>query len=118
MLRVYENGLCSNRCVCSGRKEGTSPLCLYQLPPLVGHSRRTEKAMATHCSTLAWQIPWTEEPGGLQSMGSLGLSSSSSRRKIFSFALCISVLFSCCKTNALLLEFLKHNPTHWDRRVL
>ena len=31
----------------------------------------TEKAMATHSSTLAWKIPWTEEPGGLQSMGSL-----------------------------------------------
>ena len=30
-----------------------------------------EKAMATHSSTLAWQIPWTEEPGRLQSMGSL-----------------------------------------------
>ena len=28
-----------------------------------------EKAMATHSSTLAWQIPWTEQPGGLQSMG-------------------------------------------------
>ena len=32
---------------------------------------RTEKALATHSSTLAWKIPWTEEPGGLQSMGSL-----------------------------------------------
>ena len=32
---------------------------------------RTEKAMATHSSTLAWRIPWTEEPGGPQSMGSL-----------------------------------------------
>ena len=31
----------------------------------------TEKAMAPHSSTLAGQIPWTEEPGGLQSMGSL-----------------------------------------------
>ena len=29
-----------------------------------------EKAMATHSSTLAWKIPWTEEPGGLQSVGS------------------------------------------------
>ena len=29
-----------------------------------------EKAMATHSSTLAWKIPWMEEPGGLQSMGS------------------------------------------------
>ena len=28
--------------------------------------------MATHSSTLAWKIPWTEEPGGLQSMGLLG----------------------------------------------
>ena len=32
-----------------------------------------EKAMAPHSSTLAWKIPWTEEPGGLQSMGSLGV---------------------------------------------
>ena len=32
---------------------------------------RSEKAMATHSSPLAWRIPWTEEPGGLQSMGSL-----------------------------------------------
>ena len=30
-----------------------------------------EKAMTTHSSTLAWKIPWTEEPGRLQSMGSL-----------------------------------------------
>ena len=32
---------------------------------------RTEKAMAPHSSTLAWKIPWTEEPGRLQSMESL-----------------------------------------------
>ena len=32
----------------------------------------SEKAMAPHSSTLAWQISWTEEPGGLQSMGSWG----------------------------------------------
>ena len=30
-----------------------------------------EKAMAPHSSTLAWRIPWTEEPGRLQYMGSL-----------------------------------------------
>ena len=29
-----------------------------------------EKEMATHSSTLAWRIPWTEEPGGLQPLGS------------------------------------------------
>ena len=32
---------------------------------------RAEKAMAPHSSTLAWKIPWAEEPGGLQSMGLL-----------------------------------------------
>ena len=36
-------------------------------------STSSEKAMATHCSTLAWKIPWMEEPGRLQSMGSLGV---------------------------------------------
>ena len=34
---------------------------------------KLKKAMATHSSTLAWKIPWTEGPGGLQSMGSLGV---------------------------------------------
>ena len=33
--------------------------------------KATEKAVAPHSSTLAWKIPWTEEPGRLQSMGSL-----------------------------------------------
>ena len=28
-----------------------------------------EEGMATHCSIYAWRIPWTEEPGGLQSLG-------------------------------------------------
>ena len=32
---------------------------------------QTEKAMASHSSTLAWKIPWMEEPGRLQSMGSI-----------------------------------------------
>ena len=35
--------------------------------------RKPEKAMAPHPSTLAWQIPWMEEPGRLQSMWSLGV---------------------------------------------
>ena len=37
------------------------------------HFHALEKAMAPHSSTLAWKIPWTEEPCGLQSMGSLGV---------------------------------------------
>ena len=32
-----------------------------------------EKEMATHSSVFAWKIPWTEEPGSLQSMGSQGV---------------------------------------------
>ena len=44
----------------------------YYMIPLMRLSRVIkEKAMATHSSTLAWKIPWMEEPGRLQSMGSL-----------------------------------------------
>ena len=35
----------------------------------LGREDPLEKGMATHSSTLAWRIPWTEEPGRLQSMG-------------------------------------------------
>jgi len=35
----------------------------------LGQEDLLEKEMATHSSILAWRIPWTEEPGGLQSMG-------------------------------------------------
>ena len=36
----------------------------------LGQEDPMEKEMATHSNILAWRIPWTEEPGGLQSMGS------------------------------------------------
>ena len=36
----------------------------------LGQEDPLEKGMATHSSILAWRIPWTEEPGGLRSMGS------------------------------------------------
>ena len=35
----------------------------------LGQEDPLEKGMATHPSNIAWRIPWTEEPGGLQSMG-------------------------------------------------
>ena len=41
-----------------------------------------EKAMAAHSSTLAWKIPWTEEPGGLQS---IGVAKSQTRLSDFAF---------------------------------
>jgi len=37
--------------------------------PSLGQEDPLEKEMATHSSILAWRIPWTEEPSGLQSMG-------------------------------------------------
>ena len=46
----------------------------------------SEKAMAPHSCTLAWKIPWTEETGGLQSMGSL----SRTRLRDFTFTLLLS----------------------------
>ena len=46
-----------------------------------------EKAMATHSSTLAWKIPWVEEPGRLQSMGSL--------RVRHDWVTSLSLFFSC-----------------------
>ena len=44
-------------------------ICIF----VYNYTNMSEKAMAPHSSTLAWKIPWTEEPGGLQSMGSLGV---------------------------------------------
>ena len=48
--------------------------CLPAVPETrvrsLGREDPLERAMATHSSTLAWRIPWREEPGGLQSVGS------------------------------------------------
>ena len=49
-----------------------------------GSGRSLEKNMATHCSMPAWRIPWTEEPGRLQSLGvtkSLGVTEHSGTRE-------------------------------------
>ena len=48
-----------------------------------------EKAMAPHSSTLAWKIPWTEEPGGLRSIGSLRV------RHDFTFTFTFHFSLSC-----------------------
>ena len=46
------------------------PLKLYLYFDYKAHTHeKLEKAMATHSSTLAWKIPWTKEPGRLQSLG-------------------------------------------------
>ena len=47
------------------------PAVLRTQVQALGREDALEKEMATHSSTLAWKIPWMEEPGRLQSMGSL-----------------------------------------------
>ena len=46
------------------------PAMLVTQVQSLGWEDPLEKEMATHCSTLGWKIPWMEEPGRLQSMGS------------------------------------------------
>ena len=48
------------------------PAMQETLVRFLGWEDPLEKEMATHSSTLVWKIPWTEEPGGLPSMGSHG----------------------------------------------
>ena len=65
----------------TGRKWGFLGGAVIKISPAVqkawirslGWEDPLEKEMATHSSILAWRIPWTEEPGGLQSMGSQGV---------------------------------------------
>ena len=55
-----------------GGSLGKESACQAEDSGLIFGSGKTplEKGMAAHSSTLAWRIPWTEEPGGLWSMGS------------------------------------------------
>ena len=49
--------------------ENNPPAMRETQVPSLGREDPLEKGMATHSSVLTWRIPWTEEPGGLQSMG-------------------------------------------------
>ena len=59
----------------------------------------SEKAMAPHSSTLAWKIPWTEEPGGLQFVGSQSRTQlkwlSSSSREYFCLMSALRLKYLC-----------------------
>ena len=55
---------------CPGGSDGKESACNAGDPGLISESGRYAEEMAIHSSILAWRIPWTEEPGGLQSMGS------------------------------------------------
>ena len=53
-----------------GKESANLPATWETWVQSLGEKDPLEKGMATHSSILAWRIPWTEEPGGLQSMGS------------------------------------------------
>ena len=61
VLRDFPGGPASKESACNA-----GDLCIQSL----GGEDHLEKGMATHSSILAWRIPWTEEPGGLQSVES------------------------------------------------
>ena len=63
VVKVKPNAVKNNYCIGTWNVRSTNQIKLYVL--------KQEKAMATHSSTLAWKIPRTEEPGRLQSVGSL-----------------------------------------------
>ena len=51
----------------------TTPVIQETQVQSLGVEEPLEKGMAPHFNVLTWRIPWTEEPGGLQSMGSHGI---------------------------------------------
>ena len=56
--------------LCKEKKKKKNPAMRETSISSLGQEDPLEKEMATHSSTLAWKIPWREEPGGLQSRGS------------------------------------------------
>ena len=62
--------------MCVARAGTRTRYSWYSIPRIgffLNYQAEAKKAMAPHSSTLAWKIPWMEEPGRLQSMGSLGV---------------------------------------------
>ena len=58
-------------CGFPGGSDGKESACnAGDLGSIPGLGRSLEKGIAAHSSILVWRIPWTEQPGGLQSMGS------------------------------------------------
>ena len=54
-----------------------------------------EKEMSTHPGILAWRIPWTEEPGGLQSMGLQRVGHNRTHTYTYNTKFIISTIFKC-----------------------
>ena len=63
----------------------------------LGEENPLEKGMATYSSILAWGIPWTEEPGELQSIGSQAVGHSLESNTVFKYALLKSIIIGYLK---------------------
>ena len=73
----------------------------------LGQEDPLEKEVATHSSTLAWKIPWTEEPRRLQSMGSQRVRVTKSQTRLNNFP---SLTKSRVKNGASLVAWMVKNP--------
>ena len=73
----------------------------------LGQEDPLEKEVATHSSTLAWKIPWTEEPRRLQSMGSQRVRVTKSQTRLSNFP---SLTKSRVKNGASLVAWMVKNP--------
>ena len=74
-LKIFEKKNKKQKTIPESPKKQNLKLCagnyLHSIYVALGIKSNLEKAMAPHSSTLAWKIPWMEEPGRLQSMGSV-----------------------------------------------
>ena len=74
-----------------------------------------EKEMATHSSILAWEIPWTEEPGGLQSMGLQRVGHGRETEQIQQHTCSKCITYSVIKTeytHLINLQMISRIPKH------
>ena len=74
------------------------PAMQFTEVPSLGQGDPLEKGVASHSSILAWEIPWTEEPGGLQFMGSqrVGHNLATKQQQIHTHAHCVCVCVCVC----------------------
>ena len=69
MADIIAKEICDGKVmVISGEQFGCKPVAWCNMLAII-YVQLVKKEMATHSSILAWEIPWTEEPGGLQTMG-------------------------------------------------
>ena len=77
----------------------------------LGQEDPLEKEMASHSSTLAWRIPWMEEPGGLQTMGLQRV------RRDFTFTFTFNGASQVAQWQRICLPSRKHRFDPWVRKI-